>query len=135
MEQNNTRGKSVLIVEDEPGIARICLRTLTAEGFQVDVAVNGEIGLEMWRKNNYDLCISDIRTPQMNGIELYQQLEDENPEAVKTFIFTTGDVLSGSIKEFLDETGRLYLPKPFTPEDLRTIVRKALVMVICTPGT
>jgi CheY-like chemotaxis protein len=89
----------------------------------------------MWRKNNYDLCISDIRTPQMNGIELYQQLEDENPEAVKTFIFTTGDVLSGSIKEFLDETGRLYLPKPFTPEDLRTIVRKALVMVICTPGT
>ena len=134
MEQNNISIKSVLVVEDEPGIARICLRTLTAEGFQVDVAVNGEIGLDMWRKKNYDLCISDIRTPHMSGIELFQQLENENPEAVKKFIFTTGDVLSGSIKEFLEETGRPYLPKPFTPEDLRAIVRKALVMVLDTPS-
>jgi CheY-like chemotaxis protein len=129
MEQNNTIGKSVLVVEDELGIARICVRTLTAEGFQVDVAVNGEIGLGMWRKKDYDLCLSDIRTPHMNGIELYQQLEKENPEAVKKFIFTTGDVLSAKVKEFLEETGRLYLPKPFTPEDLRAIVRKALVAV------
>src|SRR4030042_434661 len=112
MEQNNISIKSVLVVEDEPGIARICLRTLTAEGFQVDVAVNGEIGLDMWRKKNYDLCISDIRTPHMNGIELFQQLENENPEAVKKFIFTTGDVLSGNIKEFLEASGRPYLPKP-----------------------
>jgi len=129
MEQNNISIKSVLVVEDEPGIARICLRTLTAEGFQVDVAVNGEIGLDMWRKKNYDLCISDIRTPHMSGIELFQQLENENPEAVKKFIFTTGDVLSVNVKEFLEATGRPYLPKPFTPEELRTIVRKALVMV------
>jgi CheY-like chemotaxis protein len=129
MEQNNTIGKSVLVVEDEPGIARICLRTLTAEGFQVDVAVNGEIGLDMWRKKNYDLCLSDIRTPHMNGIELFQQLEKENPEAVKKFIFTTGDVLSAKVKEFLEETRMPYLPKPFTPEELRAIVRKALVTV------
>ena len=129
MEQTNTSRKSVLVVEDEPGIARICVRTLTAEGFQVDIAVNGEIGLDMWRKKNYDLCISDIRTPHMNGIELFQQLEDENPEAVKKFIFTTGDVLSANVKEFLNAIGRPYLPKPFTPDDLRAIVRKALVAV------
>ena len=129
MEQTNTSGKSVLVVEDEPGIARICVRTLVAEGFQVDIAVNGEIGLDMWRKKNYDLCISDIRTPHMSGIELFHQLKNENPEAVKKFIFTTGDVLSANVKEFLEATGRPYLPKPFTPEDLRTIVRQALVMV------
>ena len=129
MEQTNTSGKSVLVVEDEPGITRICVRTLVAEGFQVDIAVNGEIGLEMWRKKNYDLCISDIRTPHMSGIELFHQLKNENPEAVKKFIFTTGDVLSANVKEFLKVTGRPYLPKPFTPEDLRTIVRQALVMV------
>jgi CheY-like chemotaxis protein len=129
MEQNNIIIKSVLVVEDEPGIARICVRTLTAEGFQVEIAANGAIGLDMWRKKNYDLCISDIRTPHMNGIELYQQLEKENPEAVKKFIFTTGDVLSSNVKEFLEKTGRPYLPKPFTPEELRAIVRQALVMV------
>jgi len=129
MEQTNTSGKSVLVVEDEPGIARICVRTLVAEGFQVDIAVNGEIGLEMWRKKNYDLCISDIRTPRMNGIELYQNLTYENPEATKKFIFTTGDIMSVNTKKFLEENGRPYLPKPFTPEELRAIVRKAIIMV------
>ena len=42
--------------------------------------------LEMWRKKNYDLCLSDIRTPRMNGIELYRKLEIERPEVVNTFI-------------------------------------------------
>ena len=129
MEQYKTIAKSVLVVEDEPGIARICVRTLTAEGFQVDIAINGEIGLEMWRKKNYDLCISDIRTPRMNGIELYQYLTDENPAATKKFIFTTGDVMSVNTKKFLEENGRPFLPKPFTPEELRTIVRKAMVNI------
>ena len=129
MEQNHISIKSVLVVEDEPGIAQVCVRTLTAEGFQVDIAVNGEIGLDMWREKNYDLCISDIRTPHMSGIELFQHLENENPAAVKKFIFTTGDVLSANVKEFLEATGMPYLPKPFTPEELRAIVRKALVMV------
>ncbi|HEX9897094.1 MAG TPA: response regulator [Dehalococcoidales bacterium] len=129
MEKDNGSIKSVLVVEDEPGIAKICERTLTAEGFQVDIAVNGEVGLDMLRKKNYDLCISDIRTPHMNGMELYQQLENENPGAIKTFIFSTGDVLSGHIKEFLEKTGRPYLPKPFTPDELRAIVRKVMVVV------
>jgi|SRR4030042_1502940 CheY-like chemotaxis protein len=129
MEQTSANRKNVLVVEDEPGIARICVRTLTAEGFQVDIAINGEIGLEMWRKKNYDLCISDIRTPRMNGIELYQNLTDENPEATKKFIFTTGDIMSVNTRKFLEENGRPFLAKPFTPEELRAIVRKALVMV------
>lgn len=129
MEKAGTSRKSVLVVEDESVIAGVCVRTLVAEGFQVDVAVNGKIALEMWRKKNYDLCISDIRTPNMNGIELFQQLEKENPEAVKRFIFTTGDVLSNNIKEFLEGNGSLYLPKPFIPDDLRAIVRKAMIKV------
>lgn len=122
-------GKSVLVVEDEPGIAAICMRILSKEGFQVDVAVNGEVALGMWRKKDYDLCLSDIRTPRMNGIELYRQLEIEHPEAVKTFIFTTGDTLSGNTKTFLEETGRPYLPKPFAPDNLRAIVKTVFVEI------
>ena len=100
MEVKEGNGKSVLVIEDEPCIALVCMRTLTTEGFQVDIAINGEIALEMWRKKDYDLCISDIRTPRMNGIELYRQLESECPESVYKFIFTTGDMLSGNIKRF-----------------------------------
>ena len=125
--QPEVRVRCILVVEDEPNIATVCVRTLTREGFQVDVAVNGEIALDMWRKKDYDLCISDIRTPRMNGIELYRQLKDENPVAVHRFIFTTGDTLSDNVKAFLEENGRPFLPKPFAPENLRAIVRKVSV--------
>jgi CheY-like chemotaxis protein len=65
----------------------------------------------------------------MNGIELYRQLETECPEAANKFIFTTGDMLNGNIKIFLEETMRPCLPKPFTPENLRAIVNMVLVAV------
>jgi DNA-binding response OmpR family regulator len=129
MEQTEAEVRSVLVVEDEPNIARVCERILAAEGFQVDIAVNGEVALGMWREKDYDLCISDIRTPRMNGIELYRQLEIERPEVVNRFIFTTGDTLNGNIKTFLEETGRAYLPKPFDPENLRTIVKTVFVAI------
>jgi DNA-binding response OmpR family regulator len=129
VEVKEGNGKSVLVIEDEPCIALVCMRTLTTEGFQVDIAINGEIALEMWRKKDYDLCISDIRTPRMNGIELYRQLESECPESVYNFIFTTGDMLSGNVKTFLEETGRPCLPKPFAPENLRAIVKTVLVAI------
>jgi len=127
MEQTNTSGKCVLVVEDEPGIARVCARTLNAEGFQVDIAVNGKVALDMWREKSYDLCLTDIRTPQMNGIELYRHLESEFPEAVNKVVFTTGDVRSSNIKEFLERTNRRpFLPKPFTPDELGSIVSETL---------
>jgi CheY-like chemotaxis protein len=127
VEQNEVKRQSVLVVEDEPGIAAVCVRILSREGFQVDIAANGEVALEMWRRKNYDLCLSDIRTPRMNGIELYRQLEIERPEAIKAFIFTIGDTMSVSVKTFLEETGRPLLPKPFSPENLRTIVKTVFV--------
>ncbi len=124
--QTHTNGKMVLVVEDEPTIAKVCARTLNAEGFQVDIAVNGKVALDMWREKSYDLCLTDIRTPEMNGIELYQHLESEFPEAVNKVIFTTGDVLSSNIREFLERTNRPYLSKPFTPNELRAIVKTVM---------
>src|SRR3990172_12812193 len=123
MDKDSTHGKRVLVVEDEPGIAEVCARVLSAEGFQVEVAVNGEAALAVLRRNEYDLCLIDIRTPRMSGIELYQYWEIECPETVNKVIFTTGDVLSSNIKEFLEKTKRPFLAKPFTPDELRNIVR------------
>ena len=127
MAQTNVNGRIALVVEDEPGIAEVCKRTLSGEGFQVDIAMNGKVALGMLRKKDYDLCLCDIRTPEMNGIELYQHWEEEFPETVSKVIFTTGDVLSSGIKEFLEKTQRPYLPKPFTPNELRTVARAVLV--------
>ena len=118
--------KTILVVEDEPAISQVCTRTLRAEGFRVDTAANGKVALDMLRKKECDLCFIDIRTPEMNGIELYQHLEKEHPELINKVIFTTGDVMSGNTKTFLEETHRPCLPKPFTPTELRAIVRTTL---------
>ena len=93
-----------------------------------EIAVNGKVALEMVKegKNRYDLCLIDIRTPQMNGVELYQHLEQECPGAVDKIIFTTGDVMSGNIGQFLERVNRPYLPKPFTPAELRAVLQKAM---------
>jgi DNA-binding response OmpR family regulator len=126
MEQPKARAKKILVVEDEPAICQVCLRTLTADGFEVDIAVNGAIARDMLSEKDYDLCLVDIRTPIMNGKELYKHILDEHPEFKGKVIFTTGDVLDEKLLSLLNGSERPYLPKPFTPDELRAIVKEAL---------
>jgi CheY-like chemotaxis protein len=126
MVEANSNRKSILVVEDEPNIAKVCVRTLNAEGFEVEVAANGKVALDMMHQKEYDLCLIDIRTPAMNGIELYGHLGKNYPVMVNRIVFSTGDVMSGNIKAFLEQTNRPYLAKPFTPDELRTIVKTVL---------
>ena len=114
------------MVEDEPAICRVCSLTLTGEGFEVDIAVNGSIADGMLGEKEYDLVLIDIRTPVMNGKQLYQSIVEKHPYLTDRVIFTTGDLLSEDTKSFLKQSERLFLPKPFTIDELRTIVRQVL---------
>ena len=116
----------VLVVEDEPGISQVCLRVLSGEGFEVDIAVNGAVAQDMLGKKDYDLCLIDIRTPVMTGKELYQCIQENHPKLINRVIFTSGDVISKDVQVFLGQAARPFLPKPFTPDELRTIVRETL---------
>jgi CheY-like chemotaxis protein len=129
MTQDNTHRRRALVVEDEPVISRLCQRILIAEGFDVDIAMNGLIAKKMVDDKSYDLCVSDIRTPDMNGIQLYEYLEQEHPELARRVIFTTGDVMSGSIAQFLKENKRPFLPKPFTRDELKQAIRDAFAEI------
>lgn len=119
-------GLKILVIEDEPFIGRVCTKTLTAEGFEVDVASNGLIALEMFGKKKYDLIFSDVRTPEMNGIEFYKRIKQQNPAMANRVIFTSGDVMSPDVKEFMSTNQNPFLPKPFMPDELRAIVRQTL---------
>ena len=126
MGESKANGIKILVVEDEQVISRVCMRILRAEGFEVDIAINGQIAKDMVSKKEYALCLIDIRTPIMNGMELYQCLKEEHPELASRVLFTSGDVLSSSIAGFLREANRPYLRKPFTPDELRTAVAETL---------
>ncbi|MCD6567460.1 MAG: response regulator [Dehalococcoidia bacterium] len=125
MEGSSAGKKRVLVVEDEQVISDVCSRVLVGEGLEVDIAVNGmEAEDKLQERNDYDLILIDIRTPVMNGKQLYQWLEEKHPELLGGVIFTTGDVMGGDTLSFLERVARPFLAKPFTPGQLRDIVRK-----------
>jgi two-component system NtrC family sensor kinase len=123
MLQNQIAKKIALIVEDEPAISRACQRVLMTEGFEVDIAMNGLIAIQMVNAKNYDLCLSDVCMPGMSGIELYRYLEEVRPDLANKMVFTTGDVLNRTTSEFLKEVKRPVLTKPFTLDELIKVIR------------
>ena len=124
--ENDIKKKRILAIDDEPVIIRVSVKVLIAEGFDVDVACNGLVAQDMAGKAEYDFYLSDIRTPAMNGMQFYEYLRQEQPGLENRVIFTTGDVMSPEVKTFLSKKNNLFLAKPFTPTELRTIIRKAL---------
>ena len=118
--------KRILVVEDETAICELCSRVLTGEGFGVDTAVNGQLAQGIIEKQQYDLFLFDIKLPVMNGRELYQWLKEQHPKQISKVIFSSGSVLGKDTQYFIEQTGRPFLPKPFTPAELITIVRETL---------
>jgi CheY-like chemotaxis protein len=113
----------VLLLEDEPIICRAASRTLINHGFEVDIAANGLIAKEkVDMHNEYEFFIFDIKTPIMNGIQVFEYLEKEYPELANRVIFTTGDSLGSTTKNFLDRVNRPFLSKPYTPSQLVTLI-------------
>ena len=129
MKTPDGNAKRILVVEDEPAICELCRRVLTDEGFEVDIAVNGKAAQDMIEKRQYHLFLIDIRLPVMTGKELYQWLQKKHPQLVNRVIFTSGSVVSGDTQIFLEQTGRPSLPKPFTPDELKAIVRESLKQI------
>ena len=118
--------KRVLVVEDEPAICELCRRVLSGEGLEVDIAVNGKVAQDIIEEKQYDLFLFDIKLPTMNGRELYQWLQEKHPQLASRVIFTSGSVVGADTATFLEQTGRPSLPKPFTPGELKAIVRETL---------
>ena len=118
--------KSILVVEDEPAIREICMKALSSEGYEVELAMNGKLAEEKLKEKEYDLLLIDIRTPVMNGKELYRYIVDKVPDMAERIVFTTGDIMAGNLQPFIEKTKRPFLPKPFTPKDLRKIVKETL---------
>jgi DNA-binding response OmpR family regulator len=110
-------------------IGNMCERVLTREGFEVDIAVNGILAQDMIKKRQYNICLIDVRTPEMNGTELYQWLQKKYPQMANRVVFTTGSVLDEKTMTFIKQSGRPFLPKPFTPDELIAVVKKALKQI------
>jgi len=107
----------------------MCRRVLAREGFDVEIAMDGESAQDAIEKRQYDTCLIDIRTPKMSGTELYQWLQKRYPLVANKVIFTTGSLIDEKTTNFIKQSGRPFLAKPFTPDELTAIVKESLKLL------
>jgi PAS domain S-box-containing protein len=115
-------GYRVLVVDDEFDVGQIISDVLAHGGHSVEVAQSGRLALEKIKRRRYDVVLSDIRMPNMDGPTLYQAIQDTRPEQIEGLAFITGDTLSPRVKEFLNASQRPYLEKPIAPKDICDLV-------------
>lgn len=115
----------ILIIDDEDIILKSCLRILKKrEDFEIDTAMDGLEGLEKAKQKKYDLVITDLKMPRLGGMDVLKTLRKEQPDV--TVIIFTGFATVETTREALKMGAFDYIPKPFTPEELLSVVDNAI---------
>ncbi|MCX7919939.1 MAG: ATP-binding protein [bacterium] len=118
--------KKILVIDDEESIGMFLQEALRDEQHQVDIATNGSDALRKIIATEYDIVLSDIKMPGLDGETLYQQIKQVKPELVTQLVFMTGDIINPQTKQFLAQTQAAFLEKPFTIQMVREVIRRIL---------
>ena len=112
----------VLVVDDEAILTELLTDLLKSVGHEVEHARDGRVALRMAQQGGFDVILSDLKMPGLDGQGLYEALCQERPEMKNRFIFTTGDVVNPDVRSFFQRTGCAYLSKPFKLEAVLQVV-------------
>lgn len=116
----------ILVIDDEAGILDILSSSLEQAGYSVDTAQRAADGLQALHNEEYDLILMDIRLPDSDGGTLFHKVKAMDPEVADRVIFITGDTVSTETLAFIEETGNIYIAKPFDIESVRQLVARRL---------
>lgn len=114
----------ILVVDDEPTICANCIKILTKAGYQVTSAISGFDALKLMESACFDVVVTDLRMQRMGGMELLSRIQTAYPETKVVVI--TGYASVASAVEVMKSGAFDYLPKPFTPQELRAVISQAL---------
>jgi len=124
--EDHTYQPKILVIDDEKRIRQGCSRILTKENCLVDTAENGEIGLKMIGEKYYDIILTDLMMPGIGGMEVIAKVREQHLDTV-VIVITGFATLEHSI-EAMKKGAFDFIPKPFTPDQLRVVVSKAVRM-------
>jgi two-component system KDP operon response regulator KdpE len=113
----------ILVVDDEPQITRVLRRSLSSKGYEVQVAEDGEEALDVFRKWNPDIVITDLFMPRMGGLELCRRIRKTSQ--VPILILSVKGEERAKV-EALDTGADDYVTKPFGMDELFARIRVAL---------
>lgn len=117
-------GSSILVVDDEQIVLNLVEDTLTDEGYTVTTTLSAHAAIELVKKNYFDFVLTDIRMPEMNGIELIKQIHQIAPTV--GVIFMTGYANLDTAKQAIKEGAYDYIMKPFELSEIRQAMARAV---------
>jgi len=112
----------ILVIDDEPDVAELISDILAIDGHAIEMAKSGRVALSILERDSFDVILSDIRMPDVDGPELFAILTNSGSDMAARIAFITGDTLSKDVESFLASCGRPYIEKPITPNDVRELV-------------
>ena len=112
----------VLLVDDEASLRLLLSRFLRRAGHIVHVAGDGREALALLETRSFDVIVTDLRMPDIDGPQLFAALGQDRPELVERVLFISGDTVGPHTRRFLDDSGRPFLAKPFTLADFSRLV-------------
>lgn len=115
---------SILVIDDDRALQKSCRRVFAGTKYTLESAFDGSSGLEMYERLNPDLVLVDLRMPGMSGIEVLKKLKIYDPDCVAVMITAYGTI--GYAVEAVKSGAYDFIPKPFTPDQLRLVVRRGL---------
>ena len=114
----------VLVADDEPAILEVCLRVLQRRGYEVTGVSNGRRALAQFASGSYDLVLTDIKMPDLDGLELLRKVKESHPDTPVVLITGYGNLETAMQAVRLGAGG--FLLKPFHASELLHAVEEAL---------
>ena len=116
----------ILVVDDDPMITQLVTDMLSLDGYRVETVSNGVAALEKVQGRPYDLILTDLHMPELDGAALYRELTRRQAHPPGRIIFLTGTAGESEAHRLVQETGLPVLRKPFNVVDLLELVQKTL---------
>ncbi len=123
--------KSILLIDDDPRLLTLLRNFLTREGFNVVTATNGQEGLDQLSEQSFDLIVTDVMMPEMDGHSFLEEVRRSGSEIPVLMLTALGEV-DDRIKG-LSLGADDYLPKPFEPKELLLRIHNILKRVVTVP--
>lgn len=115
---------TILVIDDEEAMRDSCCQVLDKDGYMTETAEDGHSGLRKIREIKPDLVLIDLKMPGMGGMELLEKIGQIDPDIISVVI--TGYATIESAVEAMKRNAYDFLPKPFTPDQLRIVIERGL---------
>jgi two-component system phosphate regulon sensor histidine kinase PhoR len=124
MAVNNRFKPAILVIDDEERVREGCRKVLAREGYEVSIAECGEDGLKMIEGQHYDIILLDLMMPSLSGFDVLAHVKGLHPDTV--IIVISGYATVENSIEAMKRGAFDFIPKPFSPEQLRVLIKKAI---------